>query len=253
MMNFEQVSYPTEEEKNKSIAQIIESGVVTRRSLSRSLFGILRGVGVSDLFFGVGDCVFLAVLGALLLWMGVFTSVMKHSDMVYLLIFFSSPFLYALLHLLTVWKDIMTGTYEQWMTLKISLRRMTVLRMFVFGGFSVVLTVLAGVCFFVLLPDSVSVFKILGLSFTSLFLFAWTELLVEWKWRKIFSCFVVPALWLVLGILMTYFEKNMRLLFNAVPAVFFMVMAVVFAVLYYNMLKTYYFDCKEGVLHYVVD
>ncbi|MCM1468375.1 MAG: hypothetical protein NC086_09520, partial [Alistipes sp.] len=181
MMDFEQVSYPTEEEKNKSIARILEKGVVPPRRLLGGLIGILREVRVRDLFFGVGDCVFLAFLGVFLLWGGVFRAVMKQADAAYLLIFFFSPFLYALLHTLTVWKDIMAGTYEQLMVLKISLRRMTVLRMFVFGGFSVVLTVLTGVCFFVLLPGSVSVFKVLGLSFTSLFLFAWLELLAEWK------------------------------------------------------------------------
>lgn len=253
MENFDKILYPTEEEKCKSIARIVEKGIVPPRRLSDAFVGILKEIGFRELFFGVGDCVFLAFLGAAFLGMGIFSSVMKHPDIVYLLIFISSPFLYALLHLLTIWKDIMTGTYEQLMTLKISLRRMTVLRMLVFGGFSVVLTVMTGIWFYVFLPDSVSVFKVLGLSFTSLFLFAWMELLVEWKWRTPVSCFVVPVVWIVLGTLLTLFERNMRQLFEVIPAVFFMMTAVIFAVLYYNMLKTYYFDLKEGVVHYVVD
>lgn len=253
MENFDKILYPTEEEKSKSIAWIVEKGIVPPRRLSDALAGILKEIGVRELFFGVGDCVFLAFMGAAFWGMGIFSSVMKHPDMVYILMFFSSPFLYALLHVLTVWKDIMTGTYEQLMTLKISLRRMTVLRMFVFGGFSVVLTVMTGIWFYVFLPDSVSVFKVLGLSFTSLFLFAWMELLVEWKWRTPFSCFAVPAVWILLGTLLTLFERNMHRLFEVIPTVFFMMTAVIFAALYYNMLKTYYFDLKEGVVHYVVD
>lgn len=253
MENFDKVLYPTEEEKDRSIAGIVENGVVLPRRLSSAIAGILKEIGVRELFFGVGDCVFLAFLGAVLFWMEIFSSVMKQSDMVYLLLFFSSPFLYGLLHLLTVWKDIMTGTYEQLMTLKISLRRMTVLRMFVFGGVCVVLTAMAGFWFYGFLPDSVSVFKVLGLSFTSLFLFAWMELVVEWKWRKPFSCLVVPAVWIVLGILLTRFEKNLCQIIEVIPTVVFMMTAAVFAMLYYSMLKTYYFDLKEGVVHYVVN
>lgn len=252
-MNLEKIPFPTEEEKNRSIAQIIEKGVEQPCCLSAALPILWKELGLQGLFFGVEDCVFLSFLGAVLLWTGVFTSVKQNSAALYLLIFLISPFLYAVLHLLTVWKNIMIGTYERFMTLKISLWQMTVIRMLLFGGVSVVFSVGMSIVFWLPFANTDSFLRMLSLSFAALFLFAWTELLVEWKWRTPISYLITPGIWTVLGIVLLGLGEDVQYVLLSVPVAVFFMIAFIFAVLYWNRLKKYYFVHKEGALNHAVN
>lgn len=256
-MDFEKIPFPTEEEKNRSIAHIVEKGVGQPCCISM-VFSVLRkGIGLQGLFFGVEDCVFLSFLGAVLLWTGVFTSVKQDSAKLYLLIFLISPFLYAVLHLLTVWKDIMMGTYERFMTLRISLWQMTVVRMLIFGGVSVVFSVGMSIGFWLLFANTDSLLRMLSLSFASLFLFAWTELLIEWKWRVPASYFMTPGIWAVFGIILLgsgeHVQQSVQYILLSVPVAVFFMIGFIFAVLYLKRLRKYYFVHKEGALNHVVN
>lgn len=249
-MDFEKIPFPTEEEKNRSIAQIVEKGVEQPCCISMVFSVLWKGIGLQGIFFGVEDCVFLSFLGAALLWAGVFTSVKQDSAKLYLLIFLISPFLYAALHLLTVWKDIMMRTYERFMTLKISLWQMTVVRMLIFGSISIVFSVGMSIGFWLLFVNTDSLLRMLSLSFASLFLFAWTELLIEWKWKAPVSYFITPGIWTFFGIVLLGVEEDVQqyvqYILLSVPAAIFFIIAFIFAALYFKRLKKYYFVHKEG-------
>lgn len=253
LTNTDKIPFPTEEEKNKSIAFIIEQGFHHPCHLREAIPILWREVGIQGLFFGVGDCVFLSFLSAMLLWIGIFASARQDLTTFYLFDFLLSPFLYAVLHLLTVWKDIMVGTYEQFMTFRISLRQMTILRMFVFGGISVMLSVGISWISWLLFIRTASLLRILSLSFAALFLFAWMELLIEWKWRAPISYFIVPIIWIGLGIFLLSFGKYVQKILLAIPVVVFFALALAFAICYFFTLEKYYFDFKEGGLHHAVD
>lgn len=252
MMNEKYIPFPTEEEKNDSIQKIVTDGVQPPCSLGSAVMRLIREISVRELFFGVGDCVFLAFLAAALLWSAVFASAGQTEAILPMLMFFASPFLYALLHLLTVWKEIMAGTYERLMTCRLSLRQMTILRMLVFGGISVLASTLLNAGLWFILSDeckgAYTYLRMTGISFSGLFLFAWMELMAEWKWRLPASCTVAPLLWGVLGILSFLWQEHIRTVLFAVPTAVFVMIACTFAVLYFGTLKRYYFDSKEGAL-----
>lgn len=250
--NLENIPFPTEEEKENSIAFIVAEGVKQPHCFYTTILLLWRDIGLQRLFFGVGDCVFLAFLGVILVWTGIFASVKQNLNLLYLLIFLLSPFLYAILHLLTVWKDIMVGTYEQFMTLRISLRQMTTLRMLVFGGISVLLCVGISMISWFLFSDMASLIRMLSLSFAALFLFAWMELLVEWKWRAPLSYFIVPVSWIGIGGLLLGLGEQVQRVLLAIPVMVFLIVAFLFAGCYFYTLKKYYFDSKEGALYHVI-
>lgn len=249
----EKIPFPTEEEKNKSIAFIVENGLNPPCCLRKAIPALWREVGIQNVLFGVGDCVFLSFLGAILLWTGIVASARQDLAMLYLLDFILSPFLYAVLHLLTVWKDIMVGTYERFMTLRISLRQMTILRMLIFGGISVMLSVGISLISWMLFIHTASLLRILSLSFAALFLFAWMELFIEWKWSAPISYLIVPVVWLGFGVFLLSVGEYIQKILLAIPVILFFALSFTFAVFYFYTLEKYYFDQKEGGLHHAVD
>ena len=131
--NKNHIPYPAGDDKEKSIKLIVASGMPEQQRLSAALPKIYRYIGFRGLFFGVGECVFLTVVASILLWLSLLSTINDNTTFLYA-IFMASPFMYAALHLLTTWKEIMSGTYEYMMSCRCSLRQLTVLRMLVFGG-----------------------------------------------------------------------------------------------------------------------
>lgn len=242
---------PSEAVKNQSIERILSVGVPTPRRLSSAVPALLKTVGLRGLFFGAGDCAFLALSGAVLLWICLF-AVFHNQSMISVSIFFGSPFLYALLHLLTVWKQIMTGTYELLAVCRCSLRQLTALRMLVFGGISVIFIVCVSVGMRVFLTGSPSILRLMSISFAALFLFGLLDLVIEWKWTAPGSCFAAPIIWGLISVCLLLANERTEALMRNVPTFVFGIAAVLSAFLYLRTLKHYYFDPKEGALYHAV-
>lgn len=240
--------FPDQEARDKSIAQIIEKGMPVRQSLMTALPWMWKRVRLKGLLFGVEDCCFLALLLFVLLWGGIFICADRNVRILNLLLFWLSPFLYGLLHILSAAKQIMTGTYELLMTCRLSLRQMTVLRMLLFGGISLCLSTGTNLMLWLILGDGCSLLKMLGISFTSLFLFAWLELMAEGRGKAPLAWMIVPLLWCILGLILLLMGERALLLFRVVPTAVFLVLAVSFAFLYGRSLRNYYFKNREGAV-----
>lgn len=243
------IPYPTQQEKEESIRRIVSDGTPAPQSLTASLPALYRTLGLRGLFFGVGDCLFLGVLLTALVWCGVFWDCIQREAVPVVLVFFLSPVLYAMLHLLTVWKERMTGTYEQLMVCRCTLRQLTCLRMLVFGGVSVALTVFITTGLKLLYGGEVSFVRLLGISASGLFLFAAAQLWVEEGFTGLLVYVLVPVLWgvgavacLLLG------EKCLRLI-EAIPTAVFWTIAILSALAYGKGLSHYYFIRKEGAIN----
>ena len=152
-------------------------------------------------FFGVEDCLSLPVLAALL--------------------FLFSPALYAALHLLTAWKDTASGVAEWRRSCKFSACTLLALRMLVFGGLAVIVCVPANILLWLTSGRSWSLPWMLGLSFSSLFLYAALTLFCLRLRRGIV---VPPAVWGVTGLLLLVWERGGELLLQ-VPVLFFLAAA----------------------------
>ena len=159
----EKIPMPTGAERQAAIRRIVELSGAKQRAKRRS-------VPLSVVFFGVEDCLFLTVLAALLCLIP--GAAVARSALLAPLLFLFSPALYAALYLLTAWKDAVSGIGEWRRTCRLSSWTLLALRMLVFGGLAVALCVSANILLWLASGRSWSLAWMLGLSFSSLFLYA---------------------------------------------------------------------------------
>jgi len=238
------INIPTPEEKRRSIDFIVNQSPEKSKPFFHEIGNLLRSIGVRGLFFGVGDAAFLAVTAALII--GAFFIVGIEKAM-YSVMFFTSPLTYILLYSLTMWKENLTGTLELHKTLRISTRHITAVRMLFFGGISVAVNGVVSLFAFHHAKKheiTVSFFRLLEISFCSLFIFAAILLFVMLKTQSRAStrniC-IFLSVWVIsgaVGLIQTIpaFDIFLRTL----PAFSLTGVAVIFAILFIFESKIYF-------------
>lgn len=251
MMN-EKIPFPSEEERNQSISRIV-STVKPQQHFLKSLEEMFRFIGIKGLFFGVEDSVFLALLCTIFGTGGTILCAMEHHSLTVILLFSMSPVLYGSLQVLTTWKELMAGTYEQKMVCKYTLRQVNFARMLFFGCVSIVICI--GNCLLLSAAGigTASVLRMLGISFAALFFFAAAELFAEWYCSVPAGHFVVPVLWSVLSVLLLLTRQWTVPFLMELPIVVFWLLAAVSAVVYAKLLHHSYFNSQEGAISYAVN
>lgn len=255
-MNRESKNIPvTQDEIENSIAFILKEvnlQPVTFREFLRSYF---QEVGFRYLFWGMGDILF--IVGLLLIGIGIlyFPDLHHllendHSDEIYFTVFMASPLCYALLYFLGIWKERLLGTFELKMTLRVSLKELLILRMLAFSGISLVVSVGSNALIWQLLSQELSLMRLFSLSFSSLFLFANIQLLLEYKIPIRCSHWVTPIIWVAVGVLFVWKQDRIAQLLLYLPLS--IVTAIVFGLLllFIYLLRHNYFMEKEGTITY---
>lgn len=241
MIDWEPIPMPNEEERRRAVRAIVDEGLPPQ--------GKRWEIPLSVLFFGVGDCLFLAVLITGICFVPLAAAVFQRSPLAPLL-FLLSPLLYASLQFLTMWKEFSTCTLEWKQTCRIPFRALTALRMLVFGGVSVMVCVPADVLLWELSRHRAALPWMLGVSFSSLFLYAALSLFCQ-RFRRREMMLAAPALWLALGILLLCWEEGAALLLR-VPALVFFLLALAGLGLFFRELKHDLIRPIEGGLRYAV-
>ncbi|MBU5625493.1 hypothetical protein KQI82_00905 [Oscillibacter sp. MSJ-2] len=241
-MDEQNIPMPGEEEKNRAIAQLLSAGLIAPPGLWRSLGEVRHTVGVRTLFGGVGDCLFLSALtlALCLLPMAAAAQQGRLAPVLFLL----SPALYASLHLLTAWKESMSGTLDWKLTCRVSFRAMTALRMLIFGGVSVAVCVPVDGLLWTLAHGGPPLLWMLGLSCSSLFLYGALSLLCQ-RLRRLPGLLAPPAAWAALGAVPLCSERAAACLTRLPTAVFFLLAAAGLA-LYLLELRRYCLHHTEG-------
>ena len=255
-MNSKRRNIPfTQDEKENSIAIILKEinlQPVTFREFIRSYF---QEVGFRYLFWGIGDILF--IVGLLLIGVGILyfpdlNHLLEndHSE-IYFTVFMASPLCYALLYFLGIWKERLLGTFQLKMTLRVSLKELLILRMLTFSGISLVVSVGSNVLIWQLLGQELSLMRLFSLSFSSLFLFANIQLLLEYKIPMRCSHWVTPIIWGAVGVLFVWKQDRIAQLLLYLPIS--IVTAIVFGLLllFIYLLRHNYFMEKEGTITYV--
>lgn len=221
MTKHEQIPMPSDAERKQSISAILDASTIPEKRLWKRLASV-RGLPLSMLFFGVGDCLFLALLFALLCIIPASAAAAEQHAILPLL-FLLSPALYAALHLLTRWKESMSGTLEWKQTCKLSFGSLTALRMLFFGGAATVLCVPQSALLWYIGGMEIPLLWMLSVSFASLFLYAAFSLALTRRqtWT---SAVAAPAGWLCIGVILLCWEKASQFLLQ-VPAVVFIVIS----------------------------
>lgn len=238
-------------EKDLAIRKIIQQGVVTPWDRLRKIFNINSVCSLQTLFFGVGDCLFLSILIAACLWMFL---VQLDSQIIVCMIFGISPFAYITLYALTSWKEHILYLYEMRMTCKYTIKQITVVRMIYFSAINMILNVLILACFSQSFNTHIELWKVIGLSFTSVFLYGSIMLFVQLRKNTFWASVVTPTFWIVFNAAIIFFygagiEQILLNLTNSLVISF----AVVSLVLYFFVLFHYSLSKKAGGMKNVVN
>lgn len=245
------IPFPSGEEKAASVSYILEKGVPRPRGLA-SLGDMSAALGIRGLFFGVEDSLLLALLCAAAMLALSAAYAQARPERLCLILFSVSPAAYALLQLLTGWKERLSGTYEQKMACRYTIREVNALRMLCFSGVSVILSVLLGVGFSRLRVCVLPLWRLLGLSFAALFLYASLSMAALLLGRGPGRRLIAPGAWLaVTGLLAALGAEAERFLLNLPPAVS-LVAAAGAAALYLSLLSKYCFTREKGALVHAV-
>lgn len=238
----EEIEFPSEEQKEKSIAQIVSRGVARPRKLSATLWDVWSTAGIWGICFGIWDCMLAALLTDGLIWAAVYEAAKQNPQILGMLVFLASPVLYALLHLLTVWKEIMAGTYQTLMVCRLSLRQITVFRMILFGGISVMLSGIMNLWLGSGADSRITVFRLLSLSMLALFFYAGIQAVLEWKWKSRMACWAAPVLWSGVCLMLPVLANYQLKVLEEIPSAAFLVCAGACAGVYVRALRAYLFE-----------
>ncbi len=206
------IPMPSKAEREASIQRILDKGLSPARPEWWSL-------PLSALVFGVEDCLFLAALLGLLPLTLCFVPAEPLAQVLPWVLFLAAPLLYAAAHILTMWKESQSGALDWKRTCRLSLQTLTALRMLLFGGAAVLACVLVNLLLWQASGEALSLVRMLGISFASLFLYAAASLVCRRPWGQA----VPAALWLLVGVsALNGSAYTATLLKEAPTAVFFL-------------------------------
>ena len=206
----EPVPMPSKKEREAHIRKILDQGLASARPG-------WRGLPLSALVFGVEDCLFLAVLLGLLPAALGFAPAGSLDHELPGILFLSAPLLYAAAHILTMWKESQCGTLDWKRTCRLSLQTLTALRMGLFGGAAVLVCVPVDLLLWRASGGALSLVRMLGISFSSLFLYAALSLACRRSRR---GAVVSAVLWVMLDALLARWEMRTGFLLEVPTAVF---------------------------------
>ena len=209
------IPMPSKTEREASIQKILDKSLSPVRPDWRSL-------PLSALVFGVEDCLFLAALLGVMPVLLAFVPADNLAALLPVILFLSSPLLYAAAHGLTMWKESLSGTLDWKRTCRMPLQTLMALRMLLFGGAAVLVCVPVNLLLWQASGGEMPLGRMLGVSFSSLFLHAALSLAC---WRIKWGPVVPAALWAVLGLF--FLDRGTVLPLDEVPtAVFFLLAGV---------------------------
>ena len=248
-MDNQKISMPTEAEKQRAIARILDAGLPRRVAFGRELREVLQRIGPRALLFGVGDCLALSLLiWALCLLSALFVA--GSTGSLAPALFLISPLLYAALSLLTAWKNLQTGIWEWTWTFQVSARMVAALQMLCFGGVSVLVCVPANMLLWTFTGQEMPLGWMLALSLASLFLYGALSLLCQ-RLRGPAGWLAAPTGWVLMGLIPLIWPRTAEWL-TAIPTVVFCLLAAAGITLYLLELRCFCRRPMEGGVSYAL-
>ncbi|MBQ4626863.1 MAG: hypothetical protein IJB45_06400 [Clostridia bacterium] len=221
------IPMPSEAEKQKSIEYIKENGLVKNENLFSVIKNVYRNLGIKNIFFGVGDCIFLALI-CVLAALGISSKM----ELEYLncTVLVTAPMFFVIAHLLTSWKDYMSGTNEQKAVCKYKPVHITAFRMLTFSLVSIACDVPASLVLSSLFKGDF--LSILLFSFCSLFLYSFvmTLSLLVVRWR--FIEYAVPVVWVAVNLIPTLSLQKWAAFLNSMNSALPFIFCILLAGLY---------------------
>lgn len=245
----------TQGEKDKSISFILKEVNLQPITFQKFIQNYFKEVGFRYLFWGIEDILFIVAL--ILIGIGTLhypslhhSFALGHSTGIYFTVFMGAPLCYGLLYFLGIWKERLLGTFELKMTLRISLKELLIIRMLVFSGISLVAAVGSNILIWQLAGQELSLIRLFSLSFSSLFLFANLQLLLEYKIPMRCSHWVTPVLWSAIGGLLIWQQDKTTQILLYLPLSIVVGIVCGLLLLFIYLLRHNYFMKTEGTITY---
>ncbi|MCM1044670.1 MAG: hypothetical protein NC417_04085 [Candidatus Gastranaerophilales bacterium] len=219
----------SEAEKGLAVREIVRKGLVKPRDQFRKLFAIKRICTFRTVLFGAGDCLFLGILAAVCLW---FFLTRVDSQVIVCMVFAVSPFAYIVSDLLTTWKEHLLQLYDVKMTCRYTIRQISAFRLLYFSGFNLFLNVLLVALLTRFWFSAVIFWKILGLSFSAVFLYGVILVLFQMKGNPYLTSIFPPVLWGMVNALVIAFygEEVEKMLLGLAGSLVAMIMLVLLGI-----------------------
>ncbi len=217
-MNHPLTDLLSQKEKRDSIDFILTQAMPQKQSTFAQIQNLYHTIGFKGLFFGMEDITILTALSLGVLWVPILAGNITPSFRL-LLLFITAPFAYASLHYLCIWKQVQAGTFALLSVMKLSLHQLTILRMLVFGGFSVVVTTVGSIA--ISLHQELSFLQASSVGCAGLFLFASLQILLDGALGYRFSGRCVPVLWVLMGVAFWKAETSFHFLLAIPPLLTF--------------------------------
>lgn len=237
-------------EKDLAIREIVEKGMITPGDRFRKMAEMRRACTFRTLFFGVGDCLFLGILIAACLWL---LLIQAGSQVIVCMVFAVSPFAYITSYLLTSWKEYRLLLYDIKMTCRYTIRQISAFRMIYFSGINIFLNVLMLSLLMRFQFPAIAFWKILGLSFASIFLYGIIMLAFQIKGKPYLTTVLPPILWGMINafVIAFYGEKLEGVLLNLAGSLVLIITITVFA-LYLITLFAFFISKTKGEYSYAI-
>lgn len=196
------IEMPTGEEKENSVAYIIQSCVKKHDGIFSLCRKMLSIFGIRNIFFGITDCIYLAAVIS-----AVFLSFCFAVPERFCLaaLFFVSPFFFIGSYAFSLFKEHICGTLEIQRVCKFTPVQLSAVRMLFFS----VLGLIPNLFFSVIFSEfrGVSFFRLFFMSCASLFLYSSVNILSGIFLPKKFPALVQPAVWVALGLTLLFLTQ----------------------------------------------
>ncbi|MBQ9612299.1 MAG: hypothetical protein IJV14_06885 [Lachnospiraceae bacterium] len=197
------IEMPTKQEIDESVQLILAKG------LPQSPRFEFKRISVRNVLFGIEDCVLIAFMIYIAI-MSVFSLFSSKETPFIPLQFIIAPLLFAILMYLSLWKDVMNKTAEWKQVCRINYKYLTIYRMVLFGGASVIVNTGSIYLTWKLTGGNYSFLWILSFSFASLFLYGFFSLLLLNRNIK-HGIIYLSILWVCAGLAMFLYKDIMTL------------------------------------------
>lgn len=243
------IDYPSEEEIEKSIGNIIEKATPSKKPVISCLIHLYRQIGMDFLLHGIREwfVVILVVYMVMICWQNNLEQTLQLR--LYLGIVLFSPLVFQLLLALSVIGEREQGTYEIGMTCKYTVYHILALRMLLVGGISVVMNGIF--CLLVYGNGDMKVLlHFLLLSITALLTYSLLYLSLLTKSCKLRYQTVLYGLWILANIVAVgMFPDVYTWIAIKVPLVFHVILWSILLVLSaWKMKRFLYCNCKYNLL-----
>ncbi|MBT1170522.1 hypothetical protein [Bifidobacterium sp. SO4] len=265
--------------REHAIATAVQAGVPKRVTLWSTLREARGSLRLRDLFFGAWDCVAVALVMTVAVWLIPFLRILSDGARVftdpgilYASMFLTAPFMYEATHLLVRWREHEQRTDELLRTMRWSFVRLCALRMLVVGAVAATFIVAYGLCVNAVgmqmgfvgsngiagvagLPNATettgfvtaanapisrfSLATLLGVAFSALFLFGIAQLTADVRCRWPWTMAVVPAAWVALGAVLLAWHDVLTPLLTGLPPTVALVTAVATGIAYFAAMNRF--------------